>query len=117
MKTIVRKTEEEMRQEAVFTPIKVKDYSRAKYDYWECSLHNVIFESEDTVLLKRLGNRDRLVCPLRIKHLKMLSRFPFFKSQITVETVCGEGLLGADKAWYESRYKILEYRNEQASKA
>jgi hypothetical protein len=109
MKTIVRKTEEEMRQDAVFTPIKVKDYSGAKYEYWECDLHKVVFEPEDTVLLKRFGNSDRLVCPLRTKYIKFPNSFNLFKPPVTVETVCGEGLMGADKAWYESRYKILPY--------
>jgi hypothetical protein len=109
MKNIIRKTEEEMRQEAIFTPIKVKDYN-PKYDYWECDIHKVLFEPDDTVLLKKIGDSDRIVCPLDVKDVRIIYRLGFFRKEHLTRRICGEGLMGADKAWYEARYKITPYR-------
>jgi hypothetical protein len=87
MKTIVRKTEEEMRQDAIFTPIKVKDYS-PHYDYWECDIHKVIFEAEDIVLLKTIGNDNRIVCPLKVHTAKQMSGFCSFSALNLHTTLC-----------------------------
>ena len=104
MKTAIPKTEEEIKQEAEFTPIRCADY-RTKYDYWECDDCHVVFEAGDFVLLKRVGDRATLTCPLIKK--KLISRI-FFSRLITQEP-CLNQLSGADKAWYEARYKISEY--------
>jgi len=96
-----------MRQEATFTPIKVKDY-RVHYDYWECYVHKVVFEPEDSVLLKTLGNTSHLVCPLKISTVQNLRRGLFSNKKELVSRTCCEGLCGADKDWYEERYKITE---------
>ena len=56
MKTAIKKTESEIAQQAQFVPIKLKDY-RVKYDYWQCESCHILFEPEDTVMMKTAGDR------------------------------------------------------------
>jgi hypothetical protein len=104
MKSAVRKTEAEMKQEAFFTPIRCGDY-RSKYDYWQCENCHVLFEPNDTVLLKKFGDRLSLACPMQ--RSTVIKRI--FFSTLVQTSICQNQLYGGDKAWYDARYKISEY--------
>ena len=110
MKKAVLLTEEQKQQRITYTPIVVSEYEE-KYrhgygrdNYWYCSLCNVLFEGNDTVLL-RVSDAERpdLVCPLMRK--SVLKRM---FGTVRRKFCCYGRLTYGSKEYFEKNYGISD---------
>ncbi len=111
----VRKTEEELKPQTKYDNIVCKNYKPKYYGYdketiyWYCSSCKVLFEHEDTVLLKTVGIKEEgLVCPLEKLRYKILPTW-FTKP---IKTMCLSHLSYGDELYFKTDYNLLPYEHE-----